>query len=276
MLTKEKLVQLAQEDSDKVRELAEIRSGEEDSHFHGYLLELGVIYGTSYKNLGERLARVGVEIGDLNLDNKYVVENGWLFPAYDSKGNWLYWINYSHTRDSNKKYLNVMPKQQKDKLVYGLDTFPEAIKHGQLVWVEGVIDQCRLASYGVPTVATIGTYVSEYMKVLSKRVQTNVIIPDNDADGNDSVGRDFGSKLQSQLTNARVTNLSYVKDVDDCYTDIPEQFFWIVDQLTPWEEHSYLEEMFGEDSEEDIEEESSEWENEYDGYEEYNYDDYEQ
>lgn len=223
---------LAKEDSDKIRELAEYRSNGEDAHFHEYLINQGVIYSTTYKDLKDRLNKLGVNADLLNLDETRVAEHGWLFPAYDSMGNWLYWINYSNTRESNKKYLNVVQKTHKDKLVFGLDTFPEALEKDQLVWVEGVIDQCRLASQGVPTVATIGTKVSDYMKVLSKRVHENVIIPDNDANAKTAIGKDFGALLQSELTNARIIELTYVKDIDDCYKETPEQFFWIVEQLS--------------------------------------------
>lgn len=231
MLTKEILVELAKQDDEKVRELAEFRSKGEDPHFHEYLINQGVFYSTSYEELENRLWDLGVDILELGLDNYRVVENGWLFPAYDSKGSWMYWINYSNTRESNKKYLNVVQSKQKDKLVFGLDMLPDALDKNKLVWVEGVIDQCRLASYGVPTVATIGTHVTDYMKVLSRRVQSNIIIPDNDASEKTAIGRDFGARLQAELTNARTKELTYVKDIDDCYTDIPEQFFWLVDQL---------------------------------------------
>lgn len=235
MLTKQKLQQLAQNDKEKLQELVEYRSKGEDEHFLDYLINQGVIYSSTKEELDKRLQEIGLTLEELNLQNERVVENGWLFPAYSIDNKWLYWINYSNTRESNKKYLNVVQNNQQDKLVYGLDTVGEAVKHRQLVWVEGVIDQCRLASYGVPTVATLGTSVSEYMKRLSKRVHQNIIIPDNDASEKTAIGRNFGSHLQKQLTNARTLELTYVKDIDDCYSEIPEQFFWIVEQLTEFE-----------------------------------------
>lgn len=232
MLTKVELQELALEDSDKLKELAEYRSEGEDEHFHDYLIEQGVIYGTSKEELDSRLDAFDIKLEDLNLQNPNTVENGWLFPVYDITGEWLYWVNYSNTRDSNKKYLNAVQHFQADKMVYGLDTIPEALEKDQLVWVEGVIDQSRLASYGIPAVATLGTTVTDYMKNLSKRVKTNIIIPDNDGDGKNTIGQDFGAKLQRELTNARTKKLSYVKDLDDCYSEMPDQFFWLIDNLT--------------------------------------------
>lgn len=232
VLTKEILQWLAEEDEDKLRELVEYRSKGDDPHFLAYLQEQGVIYSTTEEALDERLQEYGVSLDSLDLQKNNVAENGWLFPVYNAKGEWLYWVNYSNTRDSNKKYLNVVQQGNKDKMVFGLDTLPKALEINQLVWVEGVIDQCRLASYGIPAVATLGTTISDYMTKLSRRVMSNIIIPDNDANGKTTIGKNFGSELQSQLANARTVGLSYVKDIDDCYSEMPEQFFWLMDNLS--------------------------------------------
>lgn len=231
MLTKEILRRLAEEDRDKLEELATYRSKGNDPEFLDYFIEQGVIYVTTKGELDKRLREYGISLASLNLLNDGLVEKGWLFPAYNIKGEWLYWVNYSNKRSSNKKYLNIVQKGHKDKLVFGLDTLPEAMDKNQLVWVEGVIDQCRLASFGVPCVATLGTTVSDYMKRLASRVQSNVIIPDNDDSAKETIGKSFGEKMRNELGNARILKLSYIKDVDECYSGMPEQFFWVVEQL---------------------------------------------
>lgn len=231
VLHKDSLQRLAQEDVERLRELVEYRSKGEDEHFLNYLLSQGVIYSTTEKALDTRLRAIGLTLEDLNLHQKGLVENGWLFPVYDSSNRWMYWVNYSNRRESSKKYLNVVQQGNLDKMVLGMDTLPKALEINQLVWVEGVIDQYRLASYGIPTVATLGTTVTEYMQKLSKRVATNIIIPDNDGNEKTSIGKDFGTELRSQLTHARIFGLSYVKDIDECFSVMPEQFHWVIDQL---------------------------------------------
>ena len=231
MLTVVELQELALEDSDKIRELAEIRSRGEDEHFYKYLLQQGVIYGTTVEELAERLLQFDIQLSDLQIKNDKLVEEGWLFPVYDMTGEWLYWVNYSNTRSSNKKYMNIVRTFQHNKMVFGLDTVPQAIQDKRLVWVEGVIDQCRLASQGIPAVATLGTTVTDYMKALSRRVGANVIIPDNDDNGKTDIGKGFGEKLQGELTNARTLKLSYVKDIDECFSVSPEQFEYLINEL---------------------------------------------
>lgn len=231
-ITKKELFELSKESLDDLFDLAEVRGSKGDKVYTRHLLLQGVIYSKSRKELESRLNGIGHSLEELGLTSKYTVEDGWLIPVYSSKDTLLYWINYSNTRDSNLKYLNATRKGFKDKMVYGLDQLDLALEDDYLVWVEGVIDQQRLASVGVPAVATLGTNVTPYMEKLSRRVSKNIIIPDNDwGDDGKSIGLRFGKYLRSRLSNAIIQELSYVKDVDDCYTDTPEQFNWLINNF---------------------------------------------
>lgn len=164
----------------------------------------------------------------LSGNNHNLFENGYLIPARNINNEIIFWINYSFTRNKDIKYINVFTKLFGDYdgnvKIYGLECLPKAIEQDRIVVVEGVFDAMLLNWYGVPTVAFLGTEITDYQKEFLKRFNHIIYVQDNDRSG-EVAWRKF-SKLFPK--SERYSMLSGYKDPDDLHKNSKEKFnIWL-------------------------------------------------
>jgi hypothetical protein len=115
---------------------------------------------------------------------KGMMRGRWCVPIRNAEGEVVGYIGRWATHpvpDGTAKYL-LPPRFNKNGVLFNLDRIPLEVEH--VVVVEGVFDAIRLDTLCVPTVAVLGTSVSDWHQhELATRFKTATVLWDGNPDG---------------------------------------------------------------------------------------------
>lgn len=210
-----KLVTFVAKDKDQLECIKELVN-----HRKGNLREYvknGIFYVPDLNELDYVIGQIGTTKEDLGIteDMEYLFEGGFIIPVMDSNYEVLYYVNYNFLRDKSKKYINVYTVKYKGKeqslKLYGMHHVKKALKEDRIVVVEGIFDVLRLAMYGIPAVAMLGTAFMPYHKSFFQRFKRVIFIPDND-----DAGESSWRKFKKAIPTSEVYRIAGTdSDVDD-------------------------------------------------------------